>query len=184
MSSVAIDACCLLNLIAAGNILHENSTKLGFSIFVPKIVAKESTYILEPDDDQSGQLVRQEVDMNRYVERQLLSYCDIEGSVEAELYVKFAVQLDDGEAACLAIAKSRSWIMATDDRIARRMAMEQSVKVLGTPEIVRTWAECNCVSHGEIALAIGNIQRFAKYTPRANGLDADWWYRKQGINDT
>jgi predicted nucleic acid-binding protein len=122
--------------------------------------------------------------MNRYMERQLLSYCDIEGSVEAELYVKFAVQLDDGEAACLAIAKSRSWIMATDDRVARRMAMEQSVKVLGTPEIVRTWAECNCVSDGEIALAIGNIQRFAKYTPRANGPDSDWWYRKQGTNDT
>lgn len=184
MSSVAIDACCLLNLIAAGNILHENSTKLGFSIFVPKVVAEESIYVLQPDDDQSGQLVRQKVDMNRYVERQLLSYCDIEGSVEAELYVKFAVQLDDGEAACLAIAKSRSWIMATDDRVARRMAMEQSVKVLGTPEIVRNWAECNCVSDGEIALAIGNIQRFAKYTPRANGPDSDWWYRKQGTNDT
>jgi len=183
MSSVAIDACCLLNLIAAGNILHENSTKLGFSIFVPKVVAKESIYVLQPDDDQSGQLVRQKVDMNRYMERQLLSYCDIEGSVEAELYVKFAVQLDDGEAACLAIAKSRSWIMATDDRVARRMATEQSVNVLGTPEIVRAWAQCNCVSDAEIALAIGNIQRFAKYTPRANGPDADWWYRKYGTID-
>lgn len=148
MSSLAIDACCLLNLIAAGNILHENSTKLGFSIFVPKVVAKESIYILEPDEDQSGQLVRQEVGMNRYVDRKLVSYCDIEGSVEAELYVKFAVQLDDGEAACLAIAKSRSWIMATDDRVARRMATEQSVKVLGTPEIVRAWAQSGAAQAG------------------------------------
>ena len=148
MSSLAIDACCLLNLIAAGNILQENSTKLGFSIFVPKVVAKESIYILQPDEDQSGQLVRQEVDMNRYVDRNLVSYCDIEGSVEAELYVKFAVQLDDGEAACLAIAKSRSWIMATDDRVARRMATEQSVKVLGTPEIVRAWAQSGAAQAG------------------------------------
>ena len=114
MSSLALDACCLLNLVAAGKILHENSTKSGFAIFVPKVVAKESIYILQPDDDQTGQLVRKQVDMNNYVDRKLVSYCDVEGSYEAELYVQFAVQIDDGEAACLAIAKSRSWIMATD----------------------------------------------------------------------
>jgi predicted nucleic acid-binding protein len=179
MSSLALDACCLLNLVAAGQILHESSTKLGFSIFVPKVVAKESIYILQPDDDQSGQLVRKEVDMDDYVERKLVSYCDVEGSYETELYVQFAVDIDDGEAACLAIAKSRSWVMATDDRVARRIATEHSVPVLGTPEIVRTWAESNSVSDSEIALAIGNIQRFAKYAPRANVLDADWWYQKQ-----
>lgn len=179
MSGLALDACCLLNLVAAGKILHENSTKLGFSVFVPKVVAMESIYILQPDDDQTGQLVRKEVDMNNYVDRKLVSYCDVEGSYEAELYVQFAVQIDDGEAACLAIAKSRSWIMATDDRVARRIATEHTVKVLGTLEIVRTWAESNSVSDSEIALAIGNIQRFAKYAPRANVTDADWWYQKQ-----
>lgn len=179
MSSLALDACCLLNLVAAGKMLHENSTKLGFSIFVPKVVAKEAIYILQPDDDQTDQLVRKEVDMNNYVERKLVSYCDVEGSYEAELYVQFAVQLDDGEAACLAIAKSRSWVMASDDRVARRIATEHSVPVLGTPEIVRTWAESNSVSDSEIAIVIGNIQRFAKYAPRANVPDADWWYQKQ-----
>jgi predicted nucleic acid-binding protein len=182
MSSLALDACCLLNLVAAGKILHENSTKLGFLMFVPKVVARESMYILQPDEDQTDQLVRKEVDMNNYVDRKLLSYCDVEGSYEAELYVQFAVQIDDGEAACLAIAKSRSWIMASDDRVARRIATEHSVKVLGTPEIVRTWAESKSVSDSEIALAIGNIQRFAKYVPRANAPDAAWWYQKQAAS--
>ena len=179
MSSLALDACCLLNLVAAGKILHENSSKIGFSFFVPRVVAMESIYILQPDDDQTGQLVRKEVDMNNYVDRKLVSYCDIEGSYEAELYVQFAVQIDDGEAACLTIAKSRSWTLATDDRVARRIANEHSVKVLGTPEIVRTWAERHSVSDSEIAIAIGNIQRFAKYAPRANVPDAGWWYQKQ-----
>jgi predicted nucleic acid-binding protein len=179
VSSLALDACCLLNLVAAGKILHENFTKTGFSFFVPRVVAKESIYILQPDDDHSGQLVRREVDMNQYVDRKLVSYCDIEGSCEAEWYVRFAVQIDDGEAACLAIAKSRSWILATDDRVARRLATEQSVKVLGTPEIVRTWAESNAVSESEISSVIGNIQRYAKYVPRSNVPDAGWWYQKQ-----
>lgn len=179
MSSLAVDACCLLNLIAAGNILHTCSMPFGFSLFVPKVVAKESIYILQPDDDPSGKLVRQEVDMDRYVERQLVNYCEVEGGFETELYVHFAVQLDDGEAACLAIAKSRSWILATDDRVARRMATEHSVKVLGTPEIVRTWAETHSIPDAEIASAIANIQRFAKYIPRPNAPDADWWYQMQ-----
>lgn len=179
MSSLALDACCLINLVAAGKILHGNPTKIGFSFSVPRIVAKESIYILQPDDDQAGQLVRKEVDMNQYVDRKSVSYCDIEGVYEAELYVRFAVQLDDGEAACLAIAKSRSWILATDDRVARRLATEQGVKVLGTPEIVRTWAESNSVSDSEISSVIGNIRRYAKYAPRANVPDAEWWYQKQ-----
>ncbi len=179
MSSLALDACCLINLVAAGKILHENPTKIGFSFFVPRVVAKESIYILQPDDEQAGQLVRKEVDMSQYVDRKSVSYCDIEGGYEAALYVRFAVQLDDGEAACLAIAKSRSWILATDDRVARRLATEQSVKVLGTPEIVRTWAESNSVSDSEISSVIGNIRRYAKYAPRVNVPDAEWWYQKQ-----
>jgi len=179
MSGLALDACCLLNLVAAGRILHENSTKFGFSLYVPKVVAKESIYILQPDDDQSDQLVRKEVNMDDYVHRNLVSYCDVEGSYESELYVQFAVQLDDGEAACIAIAKSRSWAIASDDRVARRLATAHSVPVLGTPEIVKTWAEYNSISDHDIALAIGNIQRFAKYTPRASVTDADWWYQNQ-----
>ncbi len=179
MSSLALDACCLINLVAAGKILRENPTKIGFSFFVPRVVAKESIYILQPDDEQAGQLVRKEVDMNQYVDRKSVSYCDIEGGYEAALYVRFAVQLDDGEAACLAIAKSRSWILATDDRVARRLATQQSVKVLGTPEIVRTWAESNSVSDSEISSVIGNIRRYAKYAPRVNVPDAEWWYQKQ-----
>lgn len=179
MSSLALDACCLINLVAAGKILRENPTKIGFSFFVPRVVAKESIYILQPDDEQAGQLVRKEVDMNQYVDRKSVSYCDIEGGYEAALYVRFAVQLDDGEAACLAIAKSRSWILATDDRVARRLATEQSVKVLGTPEIVRTWAESNSVSDSEISSVIGNLRRYAKYAPRVNVPDAEWWYQKQ-----
>ena len=178
MNGLALDACCLLKLVAARRIFHENSTKLGFSLYVPQVVAKESIYILEPDEDQTDQLVRKEVNMDDYVHRNLVSYCDVEGSYEFELYVQFAVKLDDGEAACLAIAKSRSWSIASDDRVARRLAMEHSVPIFGTPEIVKFWAERNSSSDQDIASAIGNIHRFAKYAPRASVPDADWWYRK------
>ena len=178
MSGLAVDACCLLNLMAAGNILNPTSTKLGFSLYVPVVVAKESIYYLQPDEDHADQLVRKEVKVDELVQLGQVSYCDVEGSYESELYVQFAVQLDDGEAACLAIAKSRTWTIATDDRVARRIAAEQSVPILGTPEIVKIWAESNSVSDLDIASAINNIQRFAKYTPKVTVPDADWWYRK------
>ncbi len=181
MSGLVLDACCLLNLIAAGKILDETSRTLSCTLFVPKVVAREAIYILQPDDEQPDLLVRKEVGINNYAESSLISFCDVEGSYEAELYVQFAVQLDDGEAACLAIAKSRSMTMASDDRIARRLAIEHSVPVLGTPEIVKTWAEtCSATDH-DTALVIGNIQRFAKYTPRSNVTDADWWYQNSVI---
>ena len=47
--------------------------------------------------------------------------------------VEFAAQIDDGEASCLAIAKSRGWLVATDDRKAIRLAVKSGISVITTP---------------------------------------------------
>ena len=110
------------------------------------------------------------------IDEGVLNGCSLQSGEESDLFVQLAVRLDDGEAACLAIAKCRSLTLATDDRVARRISDELSVDVLGTPELVRSWAELCGVSPGILAESISNIQRLAKFIPRPGANDADWWF--------
>ena len=183
MSDLAVDACCLLNLIAAGNILprigdtpsEQAGLLLEAVLHVPATVANEALYVLHPDEDDADKLVKCELDIDRLIEAGVLHGCDLQSGDESELFIQLAVRLDDGEAACLAIAKSRSWVLATDDRVARKLAYELEVLTVGTAELVKRWAELSAAGDDLIAQTITNIQRFAKFSPRAGSPDADWW---------
>lgn len=51
---------------------------------------------------------------------------------EVLLFSGLPGQLHAGEASCLAIAQQRSWLFLTDDKAARRQAVERKVAVSGT----------------------------------------------------
>lgn len=182
MSDVAIDACCLLNLIAAGNILPEieesgpTSSGLPHTLHVPDIVEGEALYVYEPDDDEPEKLVKRNLDIRAMIDACILQGCTLQSGEESELFVRLAVRLDDGEAACLAIAKSRSWTLATDDRVARRLCGELDVSTLSTAELVKCWAEESNVSDEEVGISLSNIQRFARFLPRNGSPGSQWWF--------
>jgi len=195
MHDVALDACCLINLCAAGRILGGEPSSagsrrrgrrgavaspkpgsgLGLNLHVPSKVAEETLYILQPDPDDASRLVKVPIDLDHYTAAGLLHKCDLEGPEETELFVQLAAQLGDGEAACFAIAAKRGWALATDDRRARRFAAESSLTVITTPELVKLWAKNTQASDREIAGVLQNIQRFAYFTPRPNTPEYAWW---------
>lgn len=190
MTDVAVDACCLINLLAADCVLqlpslgtkksketyhsHESSF-LGLALHVPAAVASESLYILRPENDDQNKLVRSPIDLVPYFTEGMLIQCDIEGEGETTYFVNFATRLDDGEAACMAVAKNRQWLLATDDRLAANLAGLQGVTVLTTAELLKRWAMNSKASHMEISVALKNIQRFAKFIPQSNSPEASWW---------
>jgi len=161
MHDVALDACCLINLCAAGTILGgelplagprrrgrrgtaaspKPGSGVGLNLHVPSKVAEETLYILQQDPDDASKLVKVPIDLDHYTAAGLLHECDLQGPEETELFVQMAAQLGDGEAACFAISANRGWALATDDRRARRFAAESSLAVITTPELVKLWAE-------------------------------------------
>jgi hypothetical protein len=124
MADVAVDACCLINLLAADCVLPKPSLQgmrpkdlqrshelpsLGLTLHVPAAVANESLYILQPDHEDQARLIKSPIDLAPFFAANLLHRCDIEGEDETAYLVSFASRLDDGEAACMALAKSRQW---------------------------------------------------------------------------
>ncbi|MEZ6131167.1 MAG: hypothetical protein R3C59_21040 [Planctomycetaceae bacterium] len=186
MTDIVVDACCLINLVASGNILPastemgKKSKKTTFpgTLHVPEIVANEALYILQPDSDDPASLIKTPIDLSASREQRLLSDCAIEGDEESSLFVQLAVRLDDGEAAALAISKNRSWTLATDDRVAAKLAAELSVVVLTTPELVKLWANHVGANAKQIHETINGIQTYAKFVPRRDSVEFEWWQKQ------
>jgi len=61
-----------------------------------------------------------------------LHLASISGEAELRDFGCLPDTLHPGEAACLAIAKHRNWLLLTDDRAARRAGFEWDVRISGT----------------------------------------------------
>ena len=178
---VACDACCIINFLASGEILSRDPgagviTIPTTQLFVPSQVSRESLYLLQPDPNDTASLIKSPISLAPYFDVGVLRLCQIETEEENELFVRLAIDVDDGEAACLAIAKCRGMAIATDDRPASRLAAQLAVAVVNTPQFVRLWAEGIGASRDQVAAIINRIRSFAKFVPRGDATDAEWWF--------
>jgi predicted nucleic acid-binding protein len=148
---------------------------LDFKLHLPAKVREEACYILQPDAEDESKLVKTDIDLVPMIQAGFLHECDLEGEEETELFVQTATRLDDGEAKCFAIAKSRGWLLATDERPTENLAKKHSVPIITTPELVKHWADETKASEEEVAKALWNIQTYAHYFPRKTLPMHSWW---------
>ena len=105
MTDVAVDACCLINLLAADCVrpkptlqalkpkgLHRSRElpPLSLTLHVPAVVASESLYILQPDHDDQAKLVKSPIDLAPYFTDDTLHQRDVEGEDETPYCVSLA----------------------------------------------------------------------------------------------
>jgi predicted nucleic acid-binding protein len=83
--------------------------------------------------------------------------------------------LDDGEAMALAIARTRGWQLATDDRKAIRLAGEAAVPVLTTPGVMKRWADQLGPSTAEVSSALIAVRERARFSPSGRDPLCEWW---------
>ena len=174
MEDAAVDACCLINFVAAGRLSDViRSSRLSWHI--PDMVLREVVYVAEEDaDPQSAtDLLR-----SQFLDG-MLAECRVDAAEQA-LFVKLAAQLADGEAAALAIAATRRWCLATDDRKAIRLARWHHVRVVTTPELARRWAEHSRASPEVVHDALQRIRKLARFVPRRDEPEFEWWMQSLG----
>ena len=173
MSERIIDACCLINLYASGK--ESSIFQACGEFWVPTQVRSEALRIRRVDEDDPTRLVPQDIDLGDAIAAGYIQPCQLEGPDEVDAFVRFAMQLDDGEASCLSIAMSRGWTVATDDRKARRIASENGIALISTPELVQRWVDATSPSGAAISELLGKIERFARFRPRRADPLHDWW---------
>lgn len=172
-----IDACCFINLYATGD-LKEFLGAVQWLWSIPRVALAESLYIRVVDSD--GNRHRELIRTEDYVRSGLLAVVDVNDESELELYVRLARDLGDGEAMALAIAKLRSWTLATDDRKAKRIAADLDVRVITTPELMEEWARVGGLPASRIGALLRSIESQARFKPARNAPGYEWWIELVG----
>ncbi len=136
MTPAIIDACCLIDLLVSGRV----ETILRASKFawrIPTAVQSEIRYIRQYDPDEAGTFIKVPVDLSSHLRSGLLSLCEPQNTCEQDRFVEYAAHFgSDGEAMFLAIAESRRWPVASDDRKAIRIARQAGLTIISCPELL------------------------------------------------
>jgi predicted nucleic acid-binding protein len=169
-----IDTCCLVNVFASGCAI-DILQALGPEIFVPDLVRNESLFIRKEDDQDPSVLVPEAIDLSDAIAQGTIQECRLESVQEFNEFVRLASILDDGEAICIALAKCRTWTVATDDLKALRVARAEGVQTITTPEIVKNWADSCSIVACKLSSVVQKVERFARFAPRKNAILRQWW---------
>lgn len=146
---VAVDASVLINLIRAGrlDLLHAIE---GLQFVVPEQVVEE---ISRPEQASALDHAIQA----GYVQREPSTDPN-----EIASYAELRLRMGKGEAACLAIAEARGWMLASDDRgkAFRRLVRERigEGRLIDTPGIIRIACREGALSEDEEHQILANLR--------------------------
>ena len=169
-----IDCCTLLNLNTGWAGLSELA-EFDASWFISKSVFNESEYIREYDPGRN--IVTIPLDLDGPLKTGLLSIITAESERELLDYVDFAIELDDGEAESLALAKNRHLILVTDDQKSLHVAQRSVVNVqtITTVSVLREWEKKSRANSKRLKEVIDRIRHLARFHPPSNSPDRAWW---------
>ena len=173
-STVILDACVLINLLASGEFGEIIDSENNAFAICSKV--REETIYLRPDD--AAVVAVEPVALDEFLDSGRLSVLVLASESEETLYVNYAAKLDDGEAMSLALAESRGFILATDERKARRLFTQivgSSNRLLSTPELIRDWVDFYKVAPERVRSVLHRIMNRARYTPNRGDSNFLWW---------
>ena len=175
MSSAAIDACCLIDLLASGHV-ETILQSAGFDWYLPGAVEAEVQHVRQYDLTQPGQFLKIAVDLSPLKSSGTLKVCGTADKSEQDRFVYYATQFrSDGEAMCIALAEQRRWYVATDDRKAIRVARQAGLTVISCPELIKKWADTKNPGEAVLHQVLKDIQVLAQFKPNQSMPEFQWW---------
>ena len=106
-----------------------------------------------------------------------LAVLDVESDHEQAEFVRFAAELDDGEASICALVVVHGAAVATDDRKALRLLGRPGVDVptFQTPKLLFEWARLSQAADAEVAAVLRAVHDRGRFYPRRDAPRFDWW---------
>lgn len=177
MNDHIIDCCSLLNLMTGWRGLSQiGEFDWTWHICAAVFYETEHTREIGPD----GKFVLVPVRLDSVKANGLVRATEPENDAEMASYIDFALELDDGEAQALAIAKHRGFTLLTDDRKALAIARRENVATISTVDVLQHWAKLAAENEQRLHEIIMRITTLARFRPRAGSPHYDWWMHYLG----
>ena len=172
MDDLLLDACVMINVAASGVPLQELASRNGVTFVMARAGAAEALFLAPADEGGT----RERIDIAGSAERGDLRLVDLTPS-EQSTFIDFAREVDDGEAATLAVAMHRGWSVATDDRKAQGLAQaaEPPIELVTTSALLRAWARASCSPAERVSDILKRVESRAKFIPRRADPHRGWW---------
>ena len=175
MPSATIDTCCLIDLLASGHAEAILRT-YGHAWQLPVAVQGELQFVRQPDPVDASKFVSVPVDLTKLISAGVLTVSQPDVQIELDLFTQYAMLFrSDGEAMCLALAESRGWLIATDDRKAIRIGQSAGLTVLSAPQLLKTWADNAHPDQPTVVKTLKDIELFAQFRPNSSMPECQWW---------
>ena len=175
MPSATIDACCLIDLLASG---HAEAVlrACGYVWYLPVAVRGEVQFVRQTDPTDPGKFSVVPVDLTPLISAGVLRMCQPDDLPELDRFTQYATLFrSDGEAMCMALAESRGWLIATDDKKAIRIGQQSGLTVLSSPQLVKTWADNAHPDQPTLVKALQDIEVLAQFRPNSTMPACQWW---------
>ncbi|HEX9943158.1 MAG TPA: hypothetical protein VGG03_14150 [Thermoanaerobaculia bacterium] len=174
-SLLLLDACCLINLFATGRI-EEILQRLPYEFATSSLVATKEVLTLVRSAGPPP-LERELIPRSELENLESLAILDIATEEEMTQFVRFAADLDDGEASVCALAVVRGGAVVTDDRKALSLLSRAAplIATTQTPEILWEWACLSQAPEDEIRELLRAVQERARFRPRRDAPRYNWW---------
>lgn len=186
---VLLDACCLINLFASGH-GEEILRALPYRWAIARYVVEEEILEIEveglekgdePSSSDRGRLPLRPL-LAELLEKGLMEELDVGSEEEQAELVRFAAELDDGEAHTCALAIVRHGRVATDDRKAIRVLRSawksrghEGEPVLRTSELLFSWADAQRIARPNLVRIVRAIARQASFFPPRSDPYLERW---------
>ena len=175
MPSAIIDTCCLIDLLASGHV-EAILRACGYAWQLPTAVQRELQFVRQPDPADPNKFISVPVDLTPLISSGVLTACQPAVQVEFDLFTQYAaIFRSDGEAMCLALAQSRGWLMATDDKKAIRVGEQAGLVVVSSPQLLKTWSETARPDQPTLLKALQDIEILAHFRPNPTMPECQWW---------
>lgn len=167
-----LDACAVINLYAT-QFMQEIVGSIDGRVGVVDIVARESLYVLSAAEAREpGE--RELIDLELAIDEGLLEIHSAENDSEFAMFIDYTVDLDDGEAMTLALARNRNGIVVTDDRKAIRLA-SSVVEVRSSLDVIKAWIDTEAIASSTQREVLVALQERASYVPGKSHSLRAWW---------
>jgi predicted nucleic acid-binding protein len=150
--------CCVLSNFALSDSLHIIKKIYANSSYVTIFVMAENLRGILSGHSRLAAV-------NEAIKEDWLKEVALKGEKEKALFETLSVSLGFGEASSIAIAKTRGYVFACDDRAARREAGLLDVKLTGTIGIILKAVKKKVISHQEADAILNRMIVKGFYSP-------------------
>lgn len=170
-----LDTCCALNLLASNHfteILRTPIAGQSCQFMMPDTVRSEAMSLKCGGNGEDAE-AREIIDWQVWLDAGIIQPISLQDK-EAEVFLSWLqMGIDDGEAACLAIAATRGWGVVTDDIVARKRAGD--IPLIATPDLLHNWSRVEAIEAHVLGETLRRIRQCANYGPPRTHPLRQWW---------